>query len=63
MRKKYKNNKYIFLNNLHKIYVPKGSKIFPLRALETDFGNSEAEVFISTKCIQKISGRYIYIQD
>lgn len=61
--KKYKKNKYINFNNLHKIYVPKGSKIFPLRALGEDFGDGEAEIIISTKCIQKISGKYIYIQD
>ena len=37
--------------DVHKIIIEKGSKIFPLRALDKDYGDEEAESIIATNCL------------
>lgn len=38
-------------HDVHKIVIKKGSKIFPLRALDKDYGDEEAEIIIATDCL------------
>lgn len=38
-------------HDVHKIVIKKGSKIFPLRALDKYYGDEEAEIIIATDCL------------
>lgn len=45
---------------LHKIIVKKGAKIIPLRAIDKDYGDGEAEVIIDTKRLKNKMCNYVY---
>ena len=56
--KKY-NNKFGKIG-VHKIIVKKEAKVFPLRALDKDYGDQEAEIIISSKKLKRRFGYYLY---
>lgn len=57
--KRYSNKFGIF--GVHKIIIKEGAKIFPLRALDKDYGDNEAEIIISTGQLKRKFGFYLYI--
>lgn len=52
--------KYANGTKVHKILIKKGAIIFPLRALDKDYGDKEAEIIIATDRLKRRFDYYIY---